>query len=78
VPVIWIAKTFRKYANWAADQDVVERLQLAVAATGHNYSQVMMTRVYAEGDHETIYIGLPHRVGLLPPACSCDERILSL
>ena len=58
--MIWIAKTFQKYAQWSADQDAVERLQRVAAASGLEYTEVLMALV-EHGDHqtETVFIGLP-------------------
>lgn len=57
--MIWIAKRFDKYANWAADQDTVGKLQMAVAASGGEYSKVLMALVPQDENTETVYIGLP-------------------
>jgi hypothetical protein len=57
--VIWIAKTFQKYANWGRDQDAVQRLQIAVAATGSDYTKVLMALVSQDETTEVVFIGLP-------------------
>ena len=57
--MIWIAKNFEKFAKWSADQDMVGRLQMAVAATDPDYSKVLMVLVDHGDGKETVYIGLP-------------------
>jgi hypothetical protein len=57
--MIWIAKKFLKYANWGDDQDAVGRLQMAAAASGLEYTQILMALVENDDQNETVYIGLP-------------------
>jgi hypothetical protein len=58
--MIWIAKTFEKYAQWSGDQDFVARLQMAAAASGSDYTQVLMALAeHVDDQRETVFIGLP-------------------
>ncbi len=57
--MIWLSKNFEKYGQWAEDQVTVETLQIVVAGSGADYSEVLMARVDRGDGDETIYLALP-------------------
>jgi hypothetical protein len=58
--MIWISKKFVPGAAWAGDQGILERLQMALAASGNaDYPKLLMALHESEGV-DTVYIYVPN------------------
>ena len=63
--MIGISKKFVKGAAWAGDRDILERLQMALAASGNaEYPKLLMALHKSEGA-DTVYIFMPNDLARL-------------
>ena len=73
--MIWISKKFTPGTAWAGHQDTLERLQMALAASGNaDYSKLLMALHKSEGV-DTVYIYVPNEylARLFPPATKSSQ-----
>jgi hypothetical protein len=63
--MIWISKRFVPGAAWAGDQDILERLQMALAASKNADYQKLLMALHKSDGADIVYIFMPNDLARL-------------